>query len=97
MSAHASSPIHILAVSTCAVPASARSLVAIAEWAAGLPPRSPRRWPSALARPCESTIRRVLSRVDGEGLDVVLRDPDRRAAARRSGAGCGRGGRKDRA
>jgi hypothetical protein len=35
----------ILAVSICAVGAGARSLVAIAEWTAELPPRSATRWP----------------------------------------------------
>ena len=63
----------ILAVSICAVTAGARSLVAIAEWAADLPAdvaralRLERQSP-----PCESTIRRVLGRVDGDGLDLVL-------------------------
>jgi predicted transposase YbfD/YdcC len=62
----------ILAVSVCAVTAGARSLVAIAEWAADLPTEVADALALGPRPPCESTIRRVLGRVDGDGLDVVL-------------------------
>ena len=62
----------ILAVSICAVTAGARSLVAIAEWAADLPTEVAEALTPGGRPPCESTIRRVLGRVDGDGLDLVL-------------------------
>lgn len=62
----------ILAVSICAVTAGARSLVAIAEWAADLPAEVADALALGTRPPCESTIRRVLGRVDGDGLDLVL-------------------------
>jgi predicted transposase YbfD/YdcC len=62
----------ILAVSICAVTAGARSLVAIAEWAADLPTEIAEALALGTRPPCESTIRRVLGRVDGDGLDMVL-------------------------
>lgn len=61
----------ILAVSICAVTAGARSLVAIAEWAADLPAEVAEALALGRRAPCESTIRRVLGR-DGDGLDLVL-------------------------
>lgn len=80
----------ILAVSICAVAAGARSLVAIAEWAADLPIEVAEVLALGRRVPCESTIRRVLGRVDGDGLDRLLStwidarlpvDPGRRAVA----------------
>jgi hypothetical protein len=62
----------ILAVSICAVTAGARSLVMIAEWAADLPTEISEALPLGTRPPCESTIRRVLGRVGGDGLDMVL-------------------------
>jgi predicted transposase YbfD/YdcC len=62
----------ILAVSICAVTAGARSLVAIAEWAADLPVDIAEALALGRRPPCESTIRRVLGRLDGDGLDLAL-------------------------
>ena len=62
----------ILAVSICAVTAGACSLVAIAEWAADLPVEVARMLALEGRAPCESTIRRVLSAVDGDGFDLAL-------------------------
>ncbi|MFC4949332.1 ISAs1 family transposase [Pseudonocardia sp. GCM10023141] len=62
----------ILAVSICAVTAGALSLVAIAEWADDLPVDVANALDLRRRPPCESTIRRVLARVDGDGLDLVL-------------------------
>jgi hypothetical protein len=69
----------VLAVSAAAVAAGARSVTAIAEWAAGAP------WPvlaalgvrrDPLTRRCqvpgEATIRRVLARVDGDRFDRAV-------------------------
>jgi hypothetical protein len=70
----------VLAVSAAAVLAGARSVTAIAEWAADAP------WPvlaalgvrcDPLTRRChvpgEATIRRVLARVDGDAVDATVR------------------------
>jgi hypothetical protein len=72
----------VLTVAVCAVAAGARSLVAIAEWVANLPDEvavvlgTDRRCPS------ESTIRRLLGRVDADRLDAVIgRFVQRRCAA----------------
>jgi predicted transposase YbfD/YdcC len=62
----------VLAVSVCAVLAGARSLVAIAEWAADLPEQARNAVGIAAGPPCESTIRRVLGALDGDGLDQVV-------------------------
>jgi predicted transposase YbfD/YdcC len=69
----------VLAVSAAAVAAGARSVTAIAEWAADAP------WPilaalgvrcDPLTRRCqvpgEATIRRVLARIDGDAVDVTI-------------------------
>jgi predicted transposase YbfD/YdcC len=81
---HRASTILMLAV--CAVMAGCRSFTAIGEWAAntseqvrsvlGIGPRVP----------CESTIRRTLQRVDGDGLDTMVGA----WAARRTAASPGR-------
>ena len=62
----------VLAVSVCAVPAGARSLVAIAEWAADLPVQVRGVVGIVAGPPCESTIRRVLGALDADGLDRVV-------------------------
>ncbi len=62
----------ILAVSICAVTAGACSLVAIAEWAADLPIEVARILALDGRAPCESTIRRVLGALDGDGFDLAL-------------------------
>jgi hypothetical protein len=62
----------VLAVSVCAVLAGARSLVAIAEWAADLPVQVRGVVGIVAGPPCESTIRRVLGALDADGLDRVV-------------------------
>jgi len=62
----------VLAVAVCAVLAGARSMTAIAEWTADLPPEVREGLGVAAGPPCESTIRRVLGRLDGDGLDRVI-------------------------
>jgi predicted transposase YbfD/YdcC len=69
----------VLALAACAVLAGARSLAAIAEWAAdapaevlsrlGAPCREPDCGPTA---PAEATVRRVLQRIDGDALDTAV-------------------------
>jgi predicted transposase YbfD/YdcC len=70
---------YVLAVAACAVLAGAKSLTAIAEWAAdasdqvllhcGAVLRDPD-WP--YRAPSEATVRRVLQRVDGDALDAMV-------------------------
>jgi predicted transposase YbfD/YdcC len=69
----------VLVLAAVAVAAGARSLTAIAEWAADLPHAvlsglDVRRDPGngRCRPPTESTLRRVLARVDGDHLDAVL-------------------------
>lgn len=62
----------ILAVGVCAVLAGARSFVAIAEWAADLPPGIRLRLGLGRRTASESTIRRILQRVDPDALDAAL-------------------------
>jgi predicted transposase YbfD/YdcC len=69
----------VLSLAACAVLAGAKSLAAIAEWAADAPPhvlarlggpcREPDRGPVA---PAEATVRRVLQRIDGDALDTAV-------------------------
>ncbi|MFF0728409.1 ISAs1 family transposase [Streptomyces sp. NPDC004134] len=69
----------VLAVAACAVLAGAKSLAAIAEWAAdatpgllsrlGAPCRDPRHGPLP---PAEATVRRTLQRIDGDALDAAV-------------------------
>ncbi|SEM21333.1 ISAs1 family transposase [Streptacidiphilus jiangxiensis] len=79
----------VLALAACAVLAGARSLTAIAEWAADAPATvltalgGPNREPSGPTAPAEATVRRVLQCIDGDALDTAIsswlaaRDPDR--------------------
>ena len=69
----------VLGVAVCAVLAGARSLAAIGEWAADAPchvlaalgvRRDP--WTGVWRPPGEATVRRVLTRVDGDALDAAL-------------------------
>jgi predicted transposase YbfD/YdcC len=62
----------VLAIAACAVLAGARSYVAIAEWACDLTPAVRFRLGLGRRVPCESTLRRVLQRVDAEQLDKVV-------------------------
>jgi hypothetical protein len=79
----------ILGLAACAVLAGAKSLIAIAEWAADAPPDvldalgAPVREPAGPVAPAEATVRRVLQCVDGDALGAAvggwLADRDRRA------------------
>jgi len=63
----------LLAVALAAVLAGARSFTAIGEWVADADPDVLARLGVAGSRrPCEATIRRALTRVDGQLLDAVL-------------------------
>lgn len=62
----------VLTAAVCAVAAGARSLVAIAEWVADLPAEVAIALGTDQRCPSESTIRRLLGRVDADRLDVVL-------------------------
>jgi predicted transposase YbfD/YdcC len=62
----------VLAAAVCAVAAGAQSYVAIAEWAADLPIEVAAALGLAEKCPCESTIRRVVQRVDGNRFDTVI-------------------------
>lgn len=62
----------VLAIGVCAVLAGARSYTAIAEWALDLTPSVRLRLGLGRGAPCETTIRRVLQRVDAGQLDRVV-------------------------
>ncbi|MGV9249484.1 ISAs1 family transposase [Streptomyces sp. NPDC003710] len=68
----------VLALAACAALAGAKSLAAIAEWAADAPLAvlialgATRREPSGPTAPAEATVRRVLQRVDGDALDAAI-------------------------
>jgi hypothetical protein len=62
----------ILRVAVCAVSAGARSYVAIAEWAADTDEVTRVELGIAGAVPSESTIRRVLQRLDAEAFDAQV-------------------------
>ena len=64
--------ISILALCACAVLAGARSFIAIAEWAMDLTPLVRAKLGVGRVPPCESTIRRVLQRVDPDVLDQAV-------------------------
>jgi len=59
----------ILGLAVCAVLAGARSFTAIAEWAADADEQTLARLGVTGAAPCESTIRRVLQRLDADAFD----------------------------
>src|SRR5664279_2220449 len=62
----------ILAIAACAVIAGARSFVAIAEWAAAATPAGLAKFGVTGEVPCESTFRRTINKLDGNGLDLIL-------------------------
>jgi hypothetical protein len=69
----------VLSLAACAVLAGAKSLAAIAEWAADAPPHvlaglgGPCREPDRGAvAPAEATVRRILRRIDGDALDTAV-------------------------
>src|SRR5512133_2810493 len=59
----------ILGLAVCAVLAGARSFTAIAEWAADADAETLAKLGVTGAVPCESTIRRVLQRLDADAFD----------------------------
>lgn len=70
---------YVLALTACAVLAGATSLLAIGEWIADAPPqvleRLGARYDPLTRRhllPGESTVRRVLTRIDGDALDRAV-------------------------
>ncbi|MGW2724036.1 transposase family protein [Streptomyces sp. NPDC001492] len=70
---------YVPALTACAVLAGAKSLTAIAEWAADAPGQLLLRCGAALRdpdrpyrAPSEATVRRVLQRVDGDALDAAI-------------------------
>ncbi len=62
----------VLGIAVCAVLAGAKSYLAIAEWAHDLTPTVRARLGLGRRAPSESTIRRVLQRVDAEHLDRAV-------------------------
>ncbi len=62
----------VLAIAVCAVLAGARSYLGIAEWAGDLTPVVRRGLGLGRRAPCESTIRRVLQRIDPDELDRAV-------------------------
>ncbi|WP_186001702.1 transposase family protein [Streptomyces sp. IB201691-2A2] len=70
---------YVLALATCAVLSRAKSLTAIAEWAADAPDQLLLRCGATLRdpdrpyrAPSEATVRRVLQRIDGDALDAAI-------------------------
>ena len=62
----------VLALGVCAVVAGAQTFTAISEWAADLTPTVRARLNAGRRAPSESTIRRVLQRVDPDRLDRIV-------------------------
>ena len=62
----------ILAIAACAVIAGARSFIAIAEWGAEARPAALAKLGVTGEKPCESTIRRTLNKINPDGLDVIV-------------------------
>ncbi len=62
----------VLTTAVCAVAAGARSFVAVAEWVADLPTEVATALGVDVRRPSESTIRRLLARVDPDRFDAAL-------------------------
>jgi predicted transposase YbfD/YdcC len=62
----------VLVAAVCAVAAGARSFVAIAEWVADLPVEVADTLGVSQRCPCESTIRRIVQRLDGDRFDVAI-------------------------
>jgi predicted transposase YbfD/YdcC len=62
----------VLTVAVCAVAAGARSFVAVAEWVADLPAEVAAGLGTARRCPSESTIRRVLGKIDADRFDAAI-------------------------
>ena len=76
----------VITVAVCAVAAGSRSFVAISEWVADLPAEVAAALGITGRGPCESTIRRVVQRLDGDRFDALISGfVQRLCAARRPG------------
>jgi hypothetical protein len=76
----------VITVAVCAVAAGSRSFVAISEWVADLPAEVADALGITGRGPCESTIRRVVQRLDGDRFDALISGfVQRLCAARRPG------------
>jgi hypothetical protein len=62
----------VLALAACAVLAGCRSFTAIGEWTANASEHVLSALDVGANRPCESTIRRTLQRLDGDALDCAV-------------------------
>ncbi|WP_240797532.1 transposase family protein [Streptomyces sp. F001] len=77
----------VLALTACAVPAGATSLLAVGEWIDDAPPSVAERLgvrpdplPPKRCLPAEATVRRLLGRIDGDALDRAARSAASRCA-----------------
>ena len=77
----------VLTAAVCAVAAGARSFVAVAEWVADLPADVAATFGTDRRCPSESTIRRLLGRVDADRFDNVIGAFLQRLCARTAPAG----------
>jgi predicted transposase YbfD/YdcC len=77
----------VLTVAVCAVAAGARSFVAVAEWVADVPDDIADVLGTARRCPSESTIRRVLGKVDPDRFDAVIGAFVQRLCARQAPVG----------
>ena len=84
----------VLTVVVCAVLAGARSFVAIAEWVADVPDDLAAALGTDRRCPSESTIRRVLGKVDADRLDAVLGGFVQRLSTAAMPTGSDMGGRR---
>ena len=76
----------VITVAVCAVAAGARSFVAISEWVTDLPAEVAAALGITGRCPCESTIRRIVQRLDGDRFDALISGfVQRLCAARRPG------------
>jgi hypothetical protein len=76
----------VITVAVCAVAAGARSFIAISEWVADLPAEVAAAVGITGRGPCESTIRRIVQRLDGDRFDELISGfVQRVCAARRPG------------
>jgi predicted transposase YbfD/YdcC len=84
----------VLTVVVCAAVAGARSFVAIAEWVADVPDDLAAALGTDRRCPSESTIRRVLGKVDADRFDAVLGGFVQRLSSGSTPTGSGTGGRR---
>jgi hypothetical protein len=84
----------VLTAAVCAVAAGARSFVAVAEWVADLPTEVATALGVEHRCPSESTIRRLVSRVDPDRFDAALGGFVQRLCTAASAAAVGAAGRR---